>query len=385
MADLAHALDIFAKLVAFDTTSRGSNLALIDYVEAFLRERGVEAFRVPSADGAKANLFAVIGPRVRGGVVLSGHTDVVPVDGQPWTSDPWTLTKRDGKYFGRGTADMKCFLALALAQVEDALAANLRRPIILAFSYDEEIGCFGVPHLIEAMALGAPKPMAVIVGEPTNMKVLSAHKGSSNFLVTVTGREAHSSQPHRGVSANAEAIKLMHLLMTMAEEAAADPPPQSLFEPAGATITIGRMQGGTANNILARESAFVWDLRWLPGMDEQPYIDRFAAAAAQADAAIKARAPEGGVAWRRNSLTPPLAFAPESPAETLARALTGDNDTQVASYTSEAGLFQRADLPVVLCGPGSIDQAHQPDEWIAEEQVAQGFAFIAKLIAQLRT
>ena len=207
-ADIAPALDILARLVAFDTTSRESNLALVAWVESFLAERGVACTRAPSPDGRKANLYAVIGPVVAGGVVLSGHTDVVPVDGQPWTSDPWTVTERNGRLYGRGVADMKSFVALALAHVDAARAAPLKRPVILAFSYDEEVGCLGAPGLIAAMA-ALPEPAAVIVGEPTSMRVVSGHKGISTFTVTVEGREAHSSQTQQGVSAVMEALPLM--------------------------------------------------------------------------------------------------------------------------------------------------------------------------------
>ncbi|MEJ0023062.1 MAG: acetylornithine deacetylase [Alphaproteobacteria bacterium] len=376
-------LDILARLIAFDTTSRSSNLALIEWVEQFLSGRGIETRRVPNAEGTKANLHALIGPEAAGGVVLSGHTDVVPIDGQPWTSDPWTLTKRDGKYFGRGTADMKTFLALALAHVDEAKAASLKRPLILAFSYDEEIGCFGAPGLIADIAAIYPRPSAVIVGEPTSMKVLSGHKGVATLVVTVNGREAHSSQPHRGVSANAEALKLMQFVLRMAQEALENAPKDSPFEPPSATLTIGKVEGGTASNILARECTFVWDVRWPPHEDAERYIERFAKEAAKLDAEIKERAPEGGVRWVRRSYTPSLAPSRAGEAEIIARALTGDNETHVASYAAEAGLFQQAEFPVVLCGPGSIDQAHQPDEWIAEEQIDEGARFMRGLIKRL--
>lgn len=383
MAAESAVLDILSRLIAFDTTSRDSNLALIEWVEDFLHARGIKTRRVPNAEGSKANLHALVGPEVAGGVVLSGHTDVVPVDGQPWTSDPWTLTKRDGKYFGRGTADMKTFLALALAHVDEAKAANMKRPLILAFSYDEEIGCFGAPGLIADIAALYPRPSAVIVGEPTSMKVLSGHKGVATVLVTVNGREAHSSQPHRGVSANAEALKLMQFVLGMADEALAKAPKDSPFEPPSATLTIGKVDGGTASNILARECTFLWDVRWPPSEDAERYIDRFAKEAARLDAEIKQRAPEGGVGWIRRSYTPALAPSRDGEAETLARALTGDNQTRVASYAAEAGLFQQAEFSVVLCGPGSIDQAHQPDEWIAEDQIVAGARFMRGLIQRL--
>jgi acetylornithine deacetylase len=382
--DIAPALEILTRLVAFDTTSRESNLALIDWVEAFLAERGVACTRVPSPDGRKANLYALIGPAVEGGVVLSGHTDVVPVDGQPWTSDPWTVTERDGRLYGRGVADMKSFVALALAHVDAARAAALKRPVILAFSYDEEVGCLGAPGLIAAMA-GLPKPAAVIVGEPTSMRVVSGHKGISTFVVTIEGHEAHSSQTQQGVSAIMEALPLMQLVADMAREAEAAADASAPFTPPQATMTVGMVNGGTAVNILARRCEFIWDLRCPPNDDPEQYVARFMAAARAADARIKARAPEGGVTVARRSSTPALGIARDSEAERLARAITGDNGIEAAAYAAEGGLFQRAGWPTVICGPGSIAQAHQPDEWIEIDQIAQGARFLRTLIERLST
>ncbi len=382
MSKVAQTLDILARLISFDTTSRNSNLALIDWIEAFLDARGVTAQRVANADGTKANLYALVGPRVAGGVVLSGHTDVVPVDGQPWSSDPWTLSERGGKLYGRGTADMKSFLAVALAHVDEALAAPLQAPLILAFSYDEEIGCLGAPSMIAELAALEERPAVVIVGEPTSMKVVSAHKGVRSFVVEVIGREAHSSLPEAGVSAIAEAMKLMQLVIDIgAEASAAISHPH--FSPPGPTLTIGRVEGGTAANILARRCAFIWDLR-TPETEEADIIEtRFRSAAAKLDAEIKQRAPEGGVTVTRRSATAGLSFAPGSTAEMLARALTGDNETRAVSYAAEAGLFQRAGMPAIICGPGSIEQAHQPDEWIERTQVEEASAFMLRLIARL--
>lgn len=382
MSGIAPTLDILARLIAFDTTSRNSNLALIEWVEAFLAARGIASHRVANADGTKANLYAFIGPRGAGGVVLSGHTDVVPVDDQPWSSDPWTLSERDGKLYGRGTADMKSFLAVALAHVDAALAAALKAPLILAFSYDEEIGCLGAPSMIAELATLDARPSAVIVGEPTSMKVVSAHKGVRSFIVEVIGREAHSSLPDTGVSAIMEAMKLMQLVLDMGAEARASSS-HPHFSPPGPTMTIGRVEGGTAANILARRCMFVWDLR-APEAAEADVIEaRFRQAAAQLDAEIKARAPEGGVTITRRSSTPGLSFAPDSAAESLARALTGDNETRAVAYAAEAGLFQRAGIPAIICGPGSIEQAHQPDEWIERTQLEQGAAFMRRLIERL--
>jgi acetylornithine deacetylase len=374
-------IDILAKLVAFDTTSRGSNLPLIEYVEAELAALGVTGRRAPNHDGTKTNLFATIGPMVEGGVVLSGHTDVVPVDGQPWTSDPFILTPRDGRLYGRGTCDMKGFLALALAAAPELAKAPLARPVHLAFSYDEEVGCLGAPAMIEAIARELPRPRAVIVGEPTNMEAVRGHKGISVYTVTVTGREAHSSLTHLGVSAVMAAVKLMGRLSELSERLERDADPASPFKPGGATLTIGLVQGGTAVNILARECRFSFDLRSPPGVDPEAVLSDFFAAARALDAELKARAPEAGVRIERRSGTP--AFAPEidGPAETLARLLAGDNGPgRVVSYAAEAGQFQEAGFSTVICGPGSIDQAHQPDEYVELSQMQRGAQFMGRLI-----
>ncbi|MBX3429816.1 MAG: acetylornithine deacetylase [Hyphomonadaceae bacterium] len=381
MSEISATLEILTRLIAFDTTSRNSNLELIAWVEDFLGQRGIVSRRVTNPEGTKANLYASIGPDVAGGVVLSGHTDVVPVDDQPWTSDPWVLTERGGKFYGRGTADMKTFVALALAHVDSARAAALMRPIILALSYDEEIGCLGAPAMIQDLAARANKPSAVIVGEPTSMKVVSAHKGVRSFIVDVVGREGHSSLPDQGVSAVMEALKLMALVAEMGEEARALTHPH--FNPPGPTMTIGKVEGGTASNILARRCSFVWDCRCPETAQGDAIEARFRALAADVDARIKARAPEGGVTITRRTNSPGLAIERDSEAETLARALTGDNETRAVAYAAEAGLFQRAGIPAIICGPGSIEQAHQPDEWIERTQIEEGAAIMRRLIARL--
>lgn len=382
----ARAVEILAKLVAFDTTSRRSNLELIQWVEGYLADLGVSSRRVPSADGTKSNLMALIGPAVDGGVVLSGHTDVVPVDGQPWTSDPWVLTARDGRLYGRGTCDMKGFLALALAAAPDLARATLRKPVHLAFSYDEEVGCLGAPAMIEVIASEVPRPALVVVGEPTDMVAVRGHKGIATFTVTVTGREAHSSLTHLGVSANMAAIRLMAKLVELSDRLEREADPTSPFTPKGASLTVGMVNGGTAGNILARECAFLFDLRTPAGQDPMALLADFFAAAAAMDAEIKARAPEGGVKVERRSLTP--AFAPEENglAETFARKLAGDNGpARVVPYAAEAGQFQGAGFSTVICGPGSIDQAHQPDEYVEISQMQRGAAFMRRLIEDLST
>lgn len=386
MTDLAtRATSILETLVGFDTTSRDSNLALIGYVEAALADIGVASRRVANAEGTKANLYATIGSAVAGGVVLSGHTDVVPVDGQAWSSDPWTLTERDGRLYGRGTCDMKAFLALALAVAPDAASVGLARPIHLAFSYDEEVGCLGAPAMIRELVRDLPAPLAVIVGEPTNMEVVSGHKGIASWIVTVTGHEAHSSLTHLGASANMVAVRLMHELAGIADRLERDADPHSPFVPRHATLTIGQMHGGTAVNILARECTFVFDLRTPPGQDPEAIMAPFLAAAAREDAALKARFPHAGVAVQRRSKTPPLAPVADTPAELLARRLAGDNGpARVVSYAAEAGQFQEAGFSTIICGPGSIEQAHQPDEFLEIAQLERGAAFMERLVDALR-
>jgi acetylornithine deacetylase len=381
----ADAIALLTGLVAFDTTSRDSNLALIEHVEALLAGIGVASTRVPNHDGTKANLFATLGPAVEGGIVLSGHTDVVPVDGQPWTSDPWTLTERGGRLYGRGTCDMKGFVALALATAPVfAEAGRLKRPIHLALSYDEEVGCLGAPAMIERIAATLPRPAAVIVGEPTNMEVVHGHKGITSYYVTVTGHEAHSSLTHLGLSANMAAIELMGLLADLAATLEREADPASPFLPKHATLTIGQINGGTAVNILARECAFVFDLRSTPGTDPEAALAPFFAHAHALDAKMKARFPEAGVEIVRRSLTPAFAPEPDGEAERIARSLAGDNGPpRVVPYAAEAGQFQEAGFSTVICGPGSIEQAHQPDEYVERRQIERGAAFMLRLAEML--
>ncbi|MBI1197627.1 MAG: acetylornithine deacetylase [Phenylobacterium sp.] len=375
------ARDLLAKLVSFDTTSRGSNLALIEWVEGYLDGLSIPHRRVPNAEGTKSNLMARIGPEADGGVVLSGHTDVVPVDGQPWSTDPFTLTERDGRLYGRGTCDMKGFLALALAAAPELAKGGVRRPVHLAFSYDEETGCLGAPAMIEQIAALAAKPSVVVVGEPTNMEAVNGHKGIANFHVTVTGREAHSSQTHLGVSAVMEAVKLMKSLTDLSARLEAEADPASPFTPKGATLTIGVVHGGTAHNILARECQFVFDLRCPSPLRPETLIAPFLAEAEALDRDLKARAPEAGVKVELTSNVPPFAPEPDGAAEAFARRMAGDNGPpRVVAYAAEAGQFQGAGFSTVICGPGSIDQAHQPNEYVEVSQMQRGALFMRRLI-----
>ena len=379
---------ILERLVAFDTTSRASNLDLIAWVEAYLADLDIASHRIANAAGDKANLLAVIGPaQTPGGFILSGLTDVVPVDGQAWTSDPWALVERDGRLFGRGACDMKGFLALALAALPTALAAPLARPLALAFSYDEEVGCFGAPSMIQAMPNHMATPNVVIIGEPTSMQVVQGHKGISVFNVEVRGIEAHSGLTHLGLSANMVAVRLMDHLVRLADqlEAQGDADESSRFLPKGATLTIGTIVGGTAGNILARDCRFQFDLRTLPDMDPKTVLAPFMAAAADLDAQIKTRFAQAGVTVTQAADVPALRPPTNDRAETVVRSLAGDNGpSRVVSYAAEAGQFQLGGYDAVLCGPGSIDQAHQPDEYVEVAQMQRGAAFMARLIEALR-
>lgn len=372
--------EMLARLVAFPTVSTRSNLDLIGFVDDYLAGLGVPALRVPDETGDKAGLVAMVGPAVPGGVVLSAHTDVVPVAGQDWTSDPFTLTSRDGRLYGRGTCDMKGFAACALALVPEMLAAGLARPIVIALSRDEEIGCIGAPPLIEAMLGAMPQPAAVIVGEPSEMRVVSGQKGSWGFRARVRGHEVHSSLIHTGVSAVMEAASLIDWMARQMDEAARTTPPNA-FDPPYTTVHVGLIEGGTANNITARDCVFSGEVRCLPGEEPAQWRRRFTAEAARRGEAMRRAHPAAGIAIETRMELP--GFTADGPAEALARDLTGDGGRHVVSYQTEAGHFQARGLSTVICGPGSIAQAHQPDEFITEEQLEAGAAFVRRLIRRL--
>ncbi len=383
MTDIAHQIDWISRLVAFDTTSSKSNLALIDDVETYLHGLGVETFRVESDDGAKSNLYAIVGPKVAGGVILSGHTDVVPVAGQDWKTDPWTVAEKDDRLYGRGVADMKSFSAIGLSLVPEMLQAGLKRPIIFALSYDEEVGCIGAPRMIAEIADKAPPASAVIVGEPTSMKVIDGHKGIGSFRVTVTGYTTHSSQTDRGVSAVEAAARLISKIAEMRAVRASRADADSPFDPPYSTMTVNVVHGGTQLNIMAGEAWFEWDMRVVPGDSREDIIEEFTQYARGVEAEMRAKAAGCRVEIEQMTNAPYLAPSPDNAAADLAKALTGQNSTDVVAYAAEAGQFQEAGFSVVICGPGSIDQAHQPNEYITLEQVREGAAFLRKLIKRM--
>jgi acetylornithine deacetylase len=383
-ARLAPALEILERLIAFDTTSSRSNLGLIQWVAAYLRRLGIEAELTAAAEG-KANLFATIGRSDNGGVILSGHTDVVPVAGQEWHSDPFRLTERPdqdgGRLYGRGSADMKGFIALVLALAPQMTSRALAVPLHLAFTHDEETGCLGVPALIRALPTGMARPLMAIVGEPTSMQIANAQKGCAFFRTRITGREGHSSAPDRGVSAISAAAEMIAEIGRLHAEARGRARPDSGFDPPHTTLSVGTIAGGTAVNIIARECAFDWDLRTLPDEDAaalKARLDRFASA--DLLPRIRAIYPEASVETETIVAVPPLVPATGSPAEALAHRLTETNTTTTVSFATEAGLYQAAGIPAIVCGPGSIDVAHKPDEFITRAELAAGQQFLDRLL-----
>ncbi|SOH93452.1 acetylornithine deacetylase [Monaibacterium marinum] len=378
------AREMLERLVSFPTVSRDSNLPLIDFVADYLESHGVTSHRTFDETGTKASLHALIGPEVEGGVVLSGHTDVVPTDGQEWTCDPWTLTERDGKLFGRGTCDMKGFLATALAAVPQMVAADLAQPIMLALSYDEEVGCIGAPPMIDRMVAELPMPRACIVGEPSMMRLVDGHKGSVGLNIHVRGFEVHSSLVHTGVSAVMTASRLINWMYETMQENRANALPDTGFEPPWTTLHSGVIAGGTAHNITAKDCTFVIDIRVAPHESVDDWEKRFREKAAELEAEIQAIRPEAGIDIERRGRVPGLRPETDGAAATLVRQLTGDNSSGKVSYGTEGGQFQERGVSTVVCGPGSIEQAHQPDEFLSLDQLAEGERFIAKLIDSLR-
>jgi acetylornithine deacetylase len=383
MDALERAIDMTARLVAFDTESSKSNLALIDFVEAYLREQGVPFARAPNAAGDKAAIFATIGPMEAGGVVLSGHTDVVPVEGQAWSADPFTLRREGGRLYGRGAVDMKGFGAVALAMIPEFKKAALTRPIHIFLSYDEETTCLGPLDVIARLGVDLPSPNAVIVGEPTSMQVADAHKSVTTHLTRVRGFEIHSANLHRGVSAVHVACRLVTELERLSEELRAEGDPSGRFDPPYSTIHVGVIKGGTARNIVAKDCEFEWEFRGLPNADPMLAQNRLTPYVETLRKTVFANFPQSGVDLDTLVKVPGLAPQPGSSAETLALRLARRNNTIAVPYATEAGHFQSAGVPTVVCGPGRIDQAHQPDEYIDVSEIAACVDFMRALAKEL--
>ena len=374
--------EMLEKLVSYDTTSRNSNLELIGFIEDYLSSHGIASRRVYDAEKRKANLYATVGPEDRGGIMLSGHVDVVPVDGQAWTTDPFALTLRDDKLYGRGACDMKGFVALMLVYAVAAKERGLDTPLHLAISYDEEVGCVGVRGLIDMLNDMPVKPVMCIVGEPTGMQPTIAHKGKRSFRAHVRGRECHSSLAPQGVNAVEYAAETVAYIRGIANRLRKHGPFDGEYDVVHTTAHVGVMHGGTALNIVPKDCSFDFEFRHLPEQDPDALYDevrRFAEE--ELTPAMRATDPESGFAWEEISSIPALAIEPDTDVVTLVKQLAERNDHGKVAFGTEAGLFQtRGGIPTVVCGPGHIEQAHKPDEFISLEQLAKGEAFMERLL-----
>lgn len=372
-------LELLEKLVAFDTVSSRPNVGLIGGIASYLDAHGVEAVRLDSPEDGKAGLIASIGPVAPGGVVLSGHTDVVPVEGQVWSSDPFALVERDGRLHGRGTADMKGFIAAVLASVPLFMGTRLRVPIHLAFSHDEEIGCLGAPMLIEALSARVPPPAAVLVGEPTGLQVADRHRGITTFNTAISGRGGHSAKPARGVNAIDLAARFIRELEEVANELGSGSATAVDGVPEHTTINVGRIEGGSAVNMIAEHCRMIWECRTQPGLAAAQIIEAVEVRLEPLMRSLRSRTPEVAIRTEPLISVPPLVALPHSAAVDLALQLTGQNECIAAPFASEAGLFQEAGMPAVVCGPGRVTEAHQPDEFVSRAQLNECLGLMQRL------
>jgi acetylornithine deacetylase len=384
----AETWDLIQRLVGFDTTSRDSNLGLIEWVRDWLKGQGVESRLTYDPSGTKANLFATIQQGTRAGIVLSGHTDVVPVDGQPWDTDPFKATIKDDRIYGRGSADMKSYIAAALAMTPRFLAADLKSPVHFALSYDEEIGCLGVRGLIEDLARAGIKPAGCIIGEPTSMQPVVAHKGKRAYKCCFRGREAHSALTPQGVNAIEYAARLVVYIRHMAERMRDCETRDNGFDVPFTTLQTGVIKGGTAANIVPRDCEVHFEFRYLPGVDPEALeseIKSYAESVLLPE--MRAVDPATFIAFETKAeipgLDPSVERAEQDRVTFLAQALARNQAIAKVAYATEAGLFQRAGIPSIICGPGSIGEAHKPNEFITLEQVALCESFMERLLAEL--
>jgi acetylornithine deacetylase len=376
--------EMTARLVSFDTISDRSNLAVVDFIADYLSAHGVGSIRLPNADGSKEAIFATIGPADRGGICLNGHLDVVPVTGQAWSSPPFEARLADDRLYGRGTCDMKGFVATALALVPAFTAKKLKTPIHLLFSYDEEITCLGSLDAIRRFGQALPRPIACIVGEPTLMRVVDAQKSLASYTTTVIGRPAHSSMPALGANALHGAAQVIAEIDRIADELRERGDPSGRFDPAYSTAQAGLIEAGEAVNIVPSRATVIWEVRGVPALplDEVPArIRRFGQDVVEPK--LRRTAPEASVTTELGIMVPDLAPDPGSPAESLALRLAGQNRTYAVSYGTEAGHFQKLGVPTVICGPGSIEQAHRADEFIALSELEACAGFLKRLADEL--
>ncbi len=386
MPSLDDTLAILGSLVGFDTTSRNSSIPCTDWIQAFLARNGVTAEVYVNPEGDKHNLYAVIGPREMPGYVLSAHTDVVPVDGQAWSTDPFKLAVKDGKAFGRGACDMKGFLACTLAAVPEMVRQPLKTPIHLAYSYDEEVGCTGVRDMLVHFRDRQPKPLAAFIGEPSSMQVIIGHKGGQRVLARVRGKAAHSSLAPHGVNAVEYGARLVAWIKDMAEALEATGARDALYDVPHSTLHVGVFHGGTSPNIVPHQAEISFECRNISADDPMTYINRIIRyAREELEPKMRLNDPAAGFDFELRPLLPALEIAPDHPAVTAAKRFAGRNDHAKVAYGTEASLFQEmAGYPSVVVGPGAIDQAHKPDEWIALSELEKCNAFIERLVHECR-
>ena len=376
--------DILARLIGFDTTSSKPNRALMDWVQELLAAAGITAQILPDASGGKANLYATIGPQDRPGVMLSGHTDVVPVDGQVWTRPPFVLTEAEGRYYGRGATDMKGFVASALAAALMAARRPLATPLHLALSYDEEVGCLGVASLIDMLAHAPHLPAMCIVGEPTGMQVATGHKGKIALRAACTGREGHSALAPMALNALHLGADFLGALRRLQDEVAASGLRDGDYDVPYTTLHVGKMQGGVQVNIVPNLCTLDFEIRNLAGDDPQALIDRLRVEADRITAPLKAAFPEAAITIDRLWDYPGLGTPSSAPVVQFVKSLTGANGTMKVAFGTEGGLFStRLGIPTVICGPGSMAQGHKPDEWVSVEQITRCDAMLAALLDRL--
>jgi acetylornithine deacetylase len=382
---LDEAKTILADLITFPTISADSNLDLIDWCAERLEGLGARCEISRDATRAKANLFASIGPDVDGGVVLSGHTDVVPVEGQDWSSDPFTAVERDGLIYGRGACDMKGFIACALALAPLIAATDLKRPMHIALSYDEEVGCLGAQVMLKAMSDSGRRPGICIIGEPTGMQIIEGHKGCCEYTTRFSGLAGHSAAPDLGVSAVEYAVRYAGRLLELRQELVARTPPDSRFTPPESTIQIGVIRGGVAHNVIADQCELDWELRPVVETD-MAFVKREIGVFIEATLLPAMRAVHSGASIETEVIGEVAGLEPmvKSAACELVAELTGSNSRDVVSFGTEAGLFQKLGISTVVCGPGSIVQAHKADEFVAAEQLGQCLEMIRGLVAKLQ-
>lgn len=372
-------LDILRRLIAFNTISSRSNLACIAYIEDYFHTLKIPCHVDYNPQGNKANLIARIGPAVAGGIVFSGHSDVVPVAGQPWETDPFTLVEKNQKLYGRGTADMKSFLAVMLALAPQLSTINLKKPVYMVFSYDEEVGCQGIPSLLQYMQTHIPKPALAIIGEPTEMALVASHKGICVMKTTVTGIAGHSSRIHEGINAIAVASNVMQALLK--KQKALEKQPCLEFSPPYSTINIGMIQGGLAVNIIPESCYFTWDIRMLPGKDVTTCIKDIE----QNCQDILIHYPGATIIHKILHQAPPLQGKVNNDYHAMLLHALGSNTLNHVSFTTEAGIFEQYDIPAVVCGPGSIKQAHKANEFIEPIQIDRCIKFMLDITTSFLT